>query len=719
MPNSHKNKGFFSRFNKIISLVYGSVTISAIVLFSFLYNDNYEANIKNINLRLLEHSRSFNNILKIRYDTVKAMQRQALRFLTDDFLLFDANIKLQDDANKNLYYLDVNKLGVNKAYGMIIGQGSREKLDVSTLHELQMAFSLLPLVNVLKNNTHSVRKFHYTSENKFIFVYPWLENKEITFDKEVYNVEHYLRSTPKNNRTSKVTWSDVFWGEDKSLMVTCAAPVYKGVEFKGVVGFDFTLDVVDFFVESLHFRFGNLVVVNEQGTVIADLESRQHQDSSIIKFNNLLPEDLPHNYFVENNNATLTRVGSYWVFVANTSFAPWKIVYYVKNTDITFQTIKHVLPGLLLIIIFTTIFLIGANRLVAREFIYPAGLLVEHIANQGKLKDNQLHNTYEPWSEWFDAISDVFEQNKALVDKLEKHIGQLDDKVAQRTNDLSIKNKQLEKALIDLRKAQQQIITQEKLAGLGALTAGIAHEIRNPLNFIINFAETSKIFGESIKEEINNLLGSSDDEAKHSIIDLSGHLANNMDKIEEHGRRADAIVNSMLNHARDGEYTLNNEDIHSILDENILLGVAAFKQQGFVVKVNKNYDSGIEPLYIYKQDLGRVFLNIVNNACYALFEKQKQIEGEYVPMLTITTTDSESEITIVITDNGPGITSAIKKKIFNPFFTTKPSGEGTGLGLSLGFDIVVNQHHGKFTLDTKLKEYTSFNITIPKNLNEV
>lgn len=668
----------------------------------------------------MEQTQAFNNVLRVRYDAVKAMQRQARKFLKHEFQMFNTRLQVKDIAGKNTFYLAIRGGDQGSPYGVIVGKGIGANLSDATLKELQMTYSLMPLVSVLKNSIQSVTGFHYTSAKSFYFRYPWSESIEIHFDPTLYVKEYYQRSIPDHNREDKVFWTDVFLSPiENALLVTCAAPVYKDLEYAGVVGIDFTLDSVDFFVESLHHNQGNFLVINDHNTVIADLVTQGTDTKEISHLEDIIPADLPLEHFMKVSDATLTRIGNYWVYVAHTSFAPWQIVYYVDNLTIMISTVKNIFPGLFLVILFTTLFLFIAKRLVAREFINPASLLVHHIEDQGQSPMSEIADVATPWVPWFHAITDVFNENKALVEKLETHIDKLDEQVAKRTKDLSKKNKQLERALIDLQKAQSQIVTQEKLAGLGSLTAGIAHEIRNPLNFIINFAENSKIFGEEIVDALKHITPKLDPEEQAALLDLSTHLLKNMHKIEEHGRRADAIVNSMLTHAHGGAEVLQAVDLHDILDENILLGLASFKQKGFTPKITRHYDANAPELYVYPKDLGRVFLNMINNACYILHEKSQRNHPRYVPEITVTTVDHPHHIEVRIRDNGLGMSAQVKKKIFDPFFTTKPTGQGTGLGLSLSFEIIVQQHHGDLHVETETGAFTEFTMTIPKNLQGI
>ncbi len=664
----------------------------------------------------MEQTQSFNNILRVRYDAIKAMQRQAQKFLSREFEVFGSHLEFNITKGENTYYLSARGGGRESPYGILVGKGDRDSIPHPIFKELQMTYSLIPLVSVLKNSIQSVTGFHYTSASNFYFRYPWNNSEEVKFPSQIYEKEYYIRSLPANNREDKVFWTDVFLSPiEKKLLVTVAAPVYENRQYKGVVGLDFTLSSVDFFVENLHHNLGDFLVVNDSNTVIADLAIRDNQHHEIIHLDNTIPKDLLSNSFSKVSEATLTRIGDYWIYVAHTSFAPWKVIYYVDNKSVALQTIKNILPSLLMVILFTTIFLLLATRLVAREFINPAGLLVRHIERRGQLDPKIISEVSAPWKPWFTAISNVFLDNKTLVEKLEKHIDKLDDQVAKRTKDLSRQNQKLELALHDLQNAQSQIITQEKLAGLGSLTAGIAHEIRNPLNFIVNFADNSRVFGEEISETIQGIESQISPGNYESLKYLTHHLIKNMTKIEEHGRRADTIVNSMLTHAHGGNDILREANLQELLDENILLGLASFKQKGFSPEVTRYYTKSMTNISVYPKDLGRVFLNLINNACFILHEKKKK-KSSFKPKIQVKIEDSDNHLTIRVRDNGMGMSDSVKNKIFEPFFTTKPTGQGTGLGLSLSYEIIVQQHRGRIFIETEYKEFTEFTIVLPKDL---
>ena len=239
-------------------------------------------------------------------------------------------------------------------------------------------------------------------------------------------------------------------------------------------------------------------------------------------------------------------------------------------------------------------------------------------------------------------------------------------------------------------RTQEKLMTQEKLASLGALTAGIAHEIKNPLNFINNFSELSNELLDEMKTELKN-------DKREDVIEIVESLKQNLEKINQHGKRADAIVKGMLLHSRgtSGEKVLT--DINELLDQYVTLAYHGMRAQNseFNITIEKDYDKSLEKISIVPQDMSRVFLNIVNNACYAANEKKKKGGNNFNPLLKVSTKNLIDKVEIRIRDNGNGIPKPIKEQIFNPFFTTKPTGEGTGLGLSLSYDIVTKVHGGE------------------------
>lgn len=289
----------------------------------------------------------------------------------------------------------------------------------------------------------------------------------------------------------------------------------------------------------------------------------------------------------------------------------------------------------------------------------------------------------------------------------------------QKAKELKEAYQALEQAHVDLKATQQQLITQEKLASLGQLTAGIAHEIKNPLNFVNNFAALSVDLAAELREEIAKIedggLKIEDSESLTNIKEILATLEQNAEKINHHGKRADGIVKSMMQR--------EPADLNHLLDEAVNLvyhGMRA-NDPSFSITIEKEYDESIDKLEVVPQDLSRVFLNMVNNACYAAFQKQKAKSKEqkangdnFSPTIAVATKNSRDGIEIRIRDNGNGIPPDIREKIFDPFFTTKPTGQGTGLGLSISHDIIVQQHRGEIQMETEEGEFTEFVVRLPR-----
>ncbi len=269
-------------------------------------------------------------------------------------------------------------------------------------------------------------------------------------------------------------------------------------------------------------------------------------------------------------------------------------------------------------------------------------------------------------------------------------------------------NAVLAKTLSDLKATQTQLVQSEKMASLGELTAGIAHEIQNPLNFVNNFSEVNTELLVELKQEIS---------AKNyeEVSAIADDLIGNEQKINLHGKRADAIVKSMLQHSQSGSAKKEPTDMNTLADEYLRLsyhGLRA-KDKEFNAEMVTHFDEKLPKVNVIPQDIGRVMLNLFNNAFYAVNQKQKTAGADYKPEVSVSTSLENGQVVIKVKDNGTGIPDAIKEKIMQPFFTTKPTGEGTGLGLSLTYDMVVKGHAGTIEVNTKEGAFTEFVITLP------
>jgi two-component system NtrC family sensor kinase len=273
-----------------------------------------------------------------------------------------------------------------------------------------------------------------------------------------------------------------------------------------------------------------------------------------------------------------------------------------------------------------------------------------------------------------------------------------------------------ERALAELKTAQASLLHAQKMAALGQLTAGIAHEIKNPLNFVNNFADLSVELLDELKETAAPAAASLGDDRRAEIDEIVGMLTGNLSKIAQHGRRADGIVKSMLAHSRGGSGDRQTVDINGLIEEalNLAYHGARARDQNFNITLERELDRTLTPIEVVPQDVTRVFLNLFGNGFYAADKRRREAGDGFRPVLKVTTRDLGEAVEIRVRDNGTGIPPESRDKLFQPFFTTKPTGEGTGLGLSISYDIITQQHSGTIEVESSFGEFTQFTIRLPR-----
>ncbi len=309
---------------------------------------------------------------------------------------------------------------------------------------------------------------------------------------------------------------------------------------------------------------------------------------------------------------------------------------------------------------------------------------------------------------WNDEVTDMA---RALeVFRRYAHEVQRLNLVEKLAKELDAKNENLEQALENLKAAQEQVIAEQKLASLGQLTAGVAHEIKNPLNFVSNFANVSI----EMADEIEDLMKQQDNLDIEEIRSILEELRKSLGKIKEHGKRADNIVRSMLEHSRSKEGEWRKTNLNALLKQYVDLSYHALRAEdnSFNAEMKEGLDPNMKEIIVVPQDICRVFLNLVTNAFQAMNEKQKKVDGDYLPTLSISSRQLEDHVEFSIRDNGPGIPDDVRDKIFEPFVTTKEPGKGTGLGLSLTTDILL-RHAGSIHIDTEVGHYTEMRVLLP------
>ena len=274
-----------------------------------------------------------------------------------------------------------------------------------------------------------------------------------------------------------------------------------------------------------------------------------------------------------------------------------------------------------------------------------------------------------------------------------------------------------EAAYRDLKAAQASLVQAEKMASLGQLTAGIAHEIKNPLNFVNNFAGLSIELLDELKQTAAPVIAAIGDDERAEIDETIDMLTGNLEKIGEHGRRADNIVKGMLEHSRGVTGERRQVDLNALVDEALNLAYHGARAQdaSFNITLERTFDGGLSPIELAPQEMTRVFLNLFGNGFYAATRRQQSGGSDFRPTLTVETRELGDTVEVKVRDNGTGIPPEIRDKLFQPFFTTKPTGEGTGLGLSISYDIVTQQHGGTIEVDSLVGEFTVFTIRLPRS----
>lgn len=320
---------------------------------------------------------------------------------------------------------------------------------------------------------------------------------------------------------------------------------------------------------------------------------------------------------------------------------------------------------------------------------------------------------YKVWNKHPEVTKDIIKvmlkrlrnQNQKIIAQLRQRQTELEELVSERTVDLRAKNEELILTLDELKRTQEQLVQQEKLASLGQLSSGIAHEIKNPLNFVNNFSQLSRELLAEMK----------DTKSQEDRDELLESLDNNLEKINHHGKRANSILQTMMEHTRTNNSEKQSADINKLCDQcmDIAYQNTLANNKNFVCDVKKNFEGDIAHVKIIPQDISKVILNILENAFYAVKTKRAKSESsKYFPVVSIATSTSEQFIHIKITDNGDGFSEAIRQKIFEPFFTTKPGVEGTGLGLSISYNII-KAHGGEIKAVSVQDTGTEFIVTLP------
>ncbi|MEI6884901.1 MAG: ATP-binding protein [Bacteroidota bacterium] len=621
-------------------------------------------------------------------------------------------------------------------------------------NEKEMKYLLSQMVKSNKNIFGAALAFdsnHIPNKEKYYSFYYCRDKDSLKFTHlGNANYNYYIMDwfqIPKE--IGKAQWTEPYIDEGGGgiLMSTYSVPLFKDKngkkEFWGILTVDVSLNYLQEIVDSIKvYNSGYGYMISHIGTVVTHPKKDEIMNESIFSIadNKNLPElrkfgkdminggegfaQIP---YINNKDNKLS-----WLAYAPVPSNGWSVIIvcpvdeFMADANELFRTLM-LLAASGLIIIFIVILFISRSitgplrRLTTAAEKFAEGdfnVALPAIRSQDEI--GRLNNAFvymqETLAKTIHDLQKTTDELKVSHEQLEEYSRTLEQKVDERTSELKAKHQELDAAFNRLKAAQAQLVQSEKMASLGQLTAGIAHEIKNPLNFINNFSELSVELVQEILEEKDKFTSCLGVKDADYIISILQDIEGNVKKIHDHGKRADSIIRGMLLHSRGKSGERMPTDINALLAEYVNLGYHGMRatDSSFNVKLESDYDPNLKLVNVIPQDLSRVFLNMINNACYSTHQKKKEFKDAYFPILKVSTKDLGDKFEVRIWDNGKGMSKAVIEKVFNPFFTTKPAGSGTGLGMSISFDIIVQEHQGQIAVDSKEGEYAEFVITIPK-----
>jgi signal transduction histidine kinase len=732
---------FFKRYNRIIGLTYGVVLLISAGLVMIQAETKYEQQMAVMIERFHQTAFNIGHYLKNINDHLLLLDRQARAGMDPVSSLPQAESffnQLQDVMEENYFYWDIPSSLPREKAAHLSGMGSHAGRPAEFYDEMAAMLRLVPLFAGAIDNLRHSSWVYYTSARGFIIVYPWMPPEtyhftESTFDpvypwmspddhqldRQAYEKACERFGPAVADPLQKIVWSQAYIDQaGLGLMVACSAPVYFQQQFRGCVSVDVSLAELNRFVTTFPYQNARVFLVSDRDELLAHPALIRPDDQEVKPAVMGFPERIRKDFAGIFKEKPLTRqLLEEWVVVyQNIENSPWKLVLTAPRSKIYLTGIMEAAPVFIALLLGLTLMLVIAHAITRREFIRPAHLLVNHIQNASYNPDAPVPGVQPAWRPWFESISRIFKENERLLSELTEKNIHLDALVASRTEELRARNTELEDTLVQLKEMQEKIIMQEKMASLGMLTAGVAHEMKNPLNFIKNFAELSA----ELIDELDMALHTGGDRSAPERIDeireLMATLRQNIMKIRDHGNNADNIVRSMLRHSRGKPGERTTVDVNKLVEEYVKLayhGIRA-RDPSFSISLITDYDPDAGSAAVVAQDLGRAVLNIVENACDAAFEKKKNQGPEFVAEVRVKTIAMQDRVELYIRDNGGGIRAEDRDNIFTPFFTTKPPGRGTGLGLSITYDIIVREHKGDIRVDSVEDQYTEFIISLPK-----
>lgn len=666
---------FFKRYNYVMLITFILVSTAALGLFYLQYSTQYQYEISKIKSAFVERALHLAT-LKTAQDQVDGMKLNAETYLaTHSQAAQRSPLFLQLQAvNEQLYSLDdISPPFTDKNTGNLTGKGSLQHQNIDFYRELEMALSLNPLFQVIAHNIPNAIWIYYMSKNKFTNLYPWVHSRDFAFDEEFYVHEFYQKALPEFNPTRKTFWTEAYIDSaGKGLMVTCAAPVYEQDHFLGTVALDFTLDVLNQFIQGFQPSSENLFVINQKDQLIAHSSLVNSQNKavypSILAFPKIFHYEQMEQFF-NAPEAELIEIDDYLMIYKNLEPLPWKLIFWIPKQQIRIDVFYRIGWGFMILLPSLLLMLLFSYLITRQEFIQPAQYLVEHIERENRAEDSPIPVVPRMWKVWFLTVSQIFAENRRLFAELHNYSASLEE----RNQQLFDNNKQLAE------------LNREKNEFLGI----VVHDLKNPLSGILGLAEfILETEGDMSKEELFECATTIRDGSK-SMFQLITNLLD-----------INAIESGRINMKR------QLTDIYPIL-QTIVKRYASWAEKKRI-QVNLQTVTMSYTAYVDDQITAQILENLISNAL------------KYSPLgksVYIRLYDHSHHVRCEIIDEGQGMSQEDQAKLFNKFtrLTPKPTDDehSNGLGLFI-VKKLTDAMHANVECQSELGKGTTFIVEFPK-----
>ncbi|MGB0561710.1 MAG: sensor histidine kinase [Spirulinaceae cyanobacterium] len=665
----------------------------SLCLFYWQFRVQYQYEVAVVKNRFQEEVATFDNTLKTTTDFVEQLQLQAHSFYATAQMGYAESLLIGGLATQTInglpyYSLDqIPKPYSRETIGNLTGLGTLRDRAAHFYQDLAMALSLNPILQTARTMVSPGVFAYYLSTEQFINRAPWTPSAQFHFEPQLLQYEILALGKPQNNPDRHQFWTAAYLdATNTATIISCGAPVYDHAQFRGTVGLDLKLDFLTQILHRQQWSAGQNFLINDRHQVLAYLDTQANPDvpSPLVwSVDEVLTPELQTQIqaATTSDRVTILEQGTHVVLFQGLNQAPWQLVYVLPKTSLLLPLLFRlgIGWGLLLLGLILSVFI--SDRLIRREFIVPATQLIAHIRSVNQNQIDTIPDVPVDWLPWFETISQIAEAN---------------------------------------RKMTAQLVQKEKMSGLGQLIAGIAHEINNPVNFIYGNLNYVRSYSQDLLDVIQGYQTEYPNisprlRQKLDDIDLNFVQQDLQDIVRSMETGADRIRNivlSLRSFSQLDEMGMKQVDLNQGLDNTLLV----LDNRLADIKVHKDYGE-IPTIQGYASQLNQVFVNLLHNAIDAV--EEHGVDPKTITIATRLLCSDLAENTAIeavqisIADNGNGITPEIQTRILDPFFTTKPVGQGTGLGLPICYQIIVEQHYGDLSIESQPETGTTITLTLP------